>query len=139
MVMVDTPTETDVTAPEGLLAEIRQLRGRLTEITGVVVATIDGLLVAHDVEGGQAATHPETLAAMSAAQLGLGQQIASLCSSGDFRESVTAASGGFVATFAAGPAALLTIIGGPGLNIGLLHHEARPVAARLGALIPPTF
>jgi len=138
MVMV-IPTETDVTALEGLRAEIRELRGRLTQITGVVVATIDGLLVAHDAESGQDAAQPETLAAMSAAQLGLGQQIASLSSSGDFRESVTASSGGYVATFAAGSAALLTIIGGPELNIGRLHHEARPVAARVGALIPPGF
>lgn len=136
--MVMTPLETDVTAPEGLMAEIQELRGRLDQITGVVVATIDGLLVAHDADGGQAATHPETLAAMSAAQLGLGQQIAALCRTGDFRESVTAASEGYVATFAAGPSALLTIIGGPELNIARLHHEARPVAARVGALIPPT-
>ena len=135
MVMLDTPTETGVTAPENLLAEIRQLRRRLTEITGVVVATTDGLLVAHDSRGGR----EETLAAMSAAQLGLGQQIAALCACGDFRESVTAASDGYVATFAAGPAALLTIIGNSDLNIARLHHEARPVAARVGALLPPAF
>ena len=125
-----------VTEIDGLMSEIKELRGRLTQITGVVVATIDGLLVAHDAGDETAAAQPETLAAMSAAQLGLGQQIASLSSSGDFRESVTASSGGYVATFAAGPAALLTIIGSPELNIGRLHHEARPVAARVGALIP---
>jgi predicted regulator of Ras-like GTPase activity (Roadblock/LC7/MglB family) len=42
-----------------------------------------------------------------------------------------------VATFAAGSGALLTVVTGPGLNVGLLHHEARPVAARVGELVDP--
>lgn len=116
-----------------VLAEISGLRERLPEVVGVLVASVDGLLITHDAPG----VEPETFAAMSAAQLGLGQQIAQAVSRGAFLETVTRAAGGYVATFAAGPAALLTVVAGPELNVGRLHHEARPVAVRVGALIPP--
>ena len=52
-------------AQDDVLAEIRDLRP-VPDVTGVLVATVDGLLVAHDTRG----IEPETVAAMSAAQLG---------------------------------------------------------------------
>lgn len=113
-----------------VLAEIRGLRARLPHVTGVLVATVDGLLVAHDTRG----IEPDTVAAMSAAQLGLGRQVAQGAAHGDFLETVTRTTGGYVAVFAAGTEALLTVIAGADLNLGRLHHEARPTAARLGAL-----
>jgi len=122
-----------VTAKPDVLAEIRGLRSRLPYVTGVLVATVDGLLVAHDTRGPE----PDTVAAMSAAQLGLGQQIASGVAHGDFLETVTRTTSGYLAVFAAGRAALLTVTAGRELNLGRLHHEARPVAARVGALIAP--
>jgi uncharacterized protein len=116
-----------------VLAEIGVLRARLPDISGVLVASVDGLLVACDAPG----LEPETFAAMSAAQLGLGQQIAHAVACGDFQETVTRAADGYVATFAAGTSALLTVVAGPELNVGRLHHEARPVAARVGELVAP--
>lgn len=116
-----------------VLAEIRGLRARLPHVTGVLVATVDGLLVAHDTRG----VEPDTVAAMSAAQLGLGRQVAHEAAQGDFLEAVTRTVGGYVAVFAAGSDALLTVIAGADLNLGRLHHEARPVAERLGALVMP--
>lgn len=119
-------------APDSpVLAEIRELRMRLPHVVGVLVASVDGLLIAQDTHG----VEPEVFAAMSAAQLGLGQQIIAAVGSGDFRETVTAATDGYVATFAAGASALLTVIAGRELNVARLHHEARPVAARIGALV----
>ncbi|MBB5872762.1 putative regulator of Ras-like GTPase activity (Roadblock/LC7/MglB family) [Allocatelliglobosispora scoriae] len=114
-----------------VLAELRRLRERLPYIAGIVVASTDGLLVAHEAPG----IEPETVAAMSAALLGLSQQLAAGTGSGDFRETVTSASHGYVATFVAGESALLTVLAKPELNVGLLHHEARPAAARIGALL----
>ncbi len=116
-----------------VLEEIKQLRSRLPHVHGVLVASIDGLVIAHDVSG----FDPDTFAAMSAAQLGLGQQMAGVLPPGDFRECVTAATSGYVATFAAGDRALLAIVAGPELNVGRLHHEARPAAANVAALIAP--
>lgn len=113
-----------------VLAEVQALRERLPHTTGVVVASTDGLLIAHDTVG----IEPETMAAMSAAYLGIAQQLAGAAAHGDFQETVTRATGGYVATFAAGAEALLTVLATADLNLGLLHHEARPVAARVGSL-----
>ena len=114
-----------------VLAEIRNLRGRLPHVTGVLVATVDGLLVAHETHD----IEPDTLAAMSAAQLGLGQQIARETALGGYLETVTRSEGGYLAVFATGASALLTVIADTELNLGRLHHEARPVAKRIGGLL----
>lgn len=115
--------------------QIRDLCGRLPHVTDVLVATVDGLLVAHEASRHARFVEPDTIAAMSAAQLGLGQQIARGAAQGDFLETVTRTAGGYLAVFAAGSDALLTVTAGTELNIGRLHHEARPVAERVGALI----
>jgi len=114
-----------------VLDELAQLRVRLPQVHGALVASADGLLVAQDVEGVEA----ETMATMTAAYLGLAQQIALGAAYGEFQETVTRASGGYVATFAAGHTALLTVLADAGINLGLLHHEARPVAVRVGKLV----
>jgi predicted regulator of Ras-like GTPase activity (Roadblock/LC7/MglB family) len=118
-------------AEQDVLAEIQALRGRLPHVCGVLVATVDGLLVAHDTQG----IEPETMAAMSAAHLGLSQQIANGAAQGDFEEAVTRAANGYTAVFTAGSNALLTVLADAGLNVGRLHHEARPTAARVGELL----
>ncbi|HKS98944.1 MAG TPA: roadblock/LC7 domain-containing protein [Rugosimonospora sp.] len=121
-------------AERDILAELHALRGRLPHVTGLLVATVDGLLVAHDTRG----IEPETMAAMSAAHLGLGQQIANGAVQGAFREAVTRAAEGYTAVFTAGAHALLTVLADPGLNVGRLHLEARPTAARVGELVTAT-
>jgi predicted regulator of Ras-like GTPase activity (Roadblock/LC7/MglB family) len=122
-----------VAASQEVLAELIALRGRMPHVTGSLVATIDGLLVVHDTHDVQA----ESVAAMSAAQLGLGQQLARGAARGEFLETVTRADSGYVAVFAAASAGLLTVMATADLNLGRLHHEARPVAARIGALLAP--
>ena len=108
----------------------------LQHVTGILVASVDGLLIATNIPDAQArGIEPETVAAMSAAQLGLGRQISAGCANGEFQESVTRAADGYVATFAAGAHAVLTVLAEATLNVGRLHHEARPVAAQVGALI----
>ncbi len=117
---------------QDVLAELGRLRMRLPQVQGALVASADGLLVAEDAGG---VVEAETMAAMSAASLGLAQQIALGAAYGEFQETVTRAAGGYVATFAAGTHALLTVLADAGINLGLLHHEARPVAARVGELV----
>jgi hypothetical protein len=114
-----------------VLAEIKALRERMPHLTGVLAATTDGLLVAQDAP----AVEPEAMAAMAAANLGLGRQISLGAAQGPFCETVTRAEDGYVATFAAGEHALLAVFASPDLNVGRLYHEARPVAARVGELI----
>jgi len=118
---------------EAVRAELTGLRARVGDITGALVASADGLLIAEDTEG----VHPETLAAMSAAQLGLGRQFAHQATQGEFLESVTRSANGCIAVFAAGTTGLLTVLARAELNLGRLYHEARPVALRLGELLTP--
>ncbi len=120
-----------VATEQEILAAIRPLRERLPHVTGVLVASTDGLLIAHDTQD----IEPETMAAMSAAHLGLGQRMTLGGAYGEFQETVTRAANGYVATFAAGAHALLTVLAEADLNVGRLHHEARPLAAHVGALV----
>lgn len=114
-----------------VFAEIKALRDRLPHLTGVLAATADGLLVAQDAP----TVEPEAMAAMAAANLGLGRQISLGAAQGPFRETVTRAEDGYVATFAAGDQALIAVFADPNLNVGRLYHEARPVATRVGEII----
>jgi predicted regulator of Ras-like GTPase activity (Roadblock/LC7/MglB family) len=120
--------ETDV------LAAIRTLRDRVRHVAGSLVASVDGRLVAHDTHG----IEPDGMAALSAAVLGLSQRLIENASPGEFAETITRGTAGYVATYAAGPRAVLTVICGDDTNIGRLHLEARQVARRLAALFDVT-
>ena len=120
-----------VAANHEVLVELTALRTRMPHVTGSLVATVDGLLVVHDIQDVQ----PESVAAMSAAQLGLGQQLARGAARGEFLEAIVRAGSGYVAVFATGSVGLLTVMTTAEANLGRLHHEARPVAMRIGVLL----
>ncbi|MFE6869012.1 roadblock/LC7 domain-containing protein [Kitasatospora sp. NPDC057692] len=114
-----------------LLTELRALRHRLPHLAGGLVASVDGLLVAHDTHG----TEPSGLAAMSAASLSLAHRLADSTGQGEFRESLVRGENGYVATYAAGGSCVLTLLAHPEANIGRLHLEARRSAQRIAALV----
>jgi len=114
-----------------VLAEIRGLRDRVRHVAGSLVASVDGRLVAHDTHG----IEPDGMAALSAAVLGLSQRLIQTVGAGLFAETVTRGTHGYVATYAAGPRAVLTVVTGEETNIGRLHLEARQVANRLADLL----
>jgi predicted regulator of Ras-like GTPase activity (Roadblock/LC7/MglB family) len=49
------------------LAELLALRRRLPDVAGTVLAAVDGMLIASDLQDGGSAVEAETVAAMSAA------------------------------------------------------------------------
>ncbi|MGI5214438.1 roadblock/LC7 domain-containing protein [Plantactinospora sp. CA-290183] len=113
-----------------LLAELHRLRRAVPQISGAVVAAVDGLLVASDLPGAD----PHHIAALSAACLGIGHRFAHLVGHGPLRESVVRGADGWVVSYPAGPNAILTAVAVPEADLGRLHAEARPAAQRLGAL-----
>ncbi|MFJ2774972.1 MULTISPECIES: roadblock/LC7 domain-containing protein [unclassified Kitasatospora] len=117
-----------------LLAELRALRHRVPHLAGGLVASVDGLLVAHDTHG----TEPSGLAAMTAASLGLAQRLADTTGQGEFRESLVRGENGYVATYTAGGSCVLTLLAHPDVNVGRLHLEARRSAQRVAALLSDT-
>ncbi|MFI8192620.1 roadblock/LC7 domain-containing protein [Streptomyces sp. NPDC085946] len=117
--------ETDV------LDELRRLRNRIPQLTGSLAATVDGLVLAHDAPG----VEPEGLAALTAAALGVAHRTTDAAARGEFRELLVRGAGGYVATYAAGRAAVLTLLADDRVNVGRLHLEGRRSGARIADLV----
>jgi uncharacterized protein len=123
-----------------VLAELHGLRARVDNIEGSVVATTDGMVIAHDLGASETyGVEPEGVAALSAVNLGLSQRIADSASHGDLQETVIRAAFGQVVTYAAGDRALLTILVRSSSELGPVHGLARQVAERVAFLLADTW
>ncbi|MEE1929807.1 roadblock/LC7 domain-containing protein [Streptomyces sp. TRM 70351] len=114
-----------------VLEELRRLRARAPQITGALAASVDGLVLAGDtgtVDG-------ESLAALTAAALGVALRLSDAAAQGGFHELVVRSEHGYVATYAAGRSAVLTVLAEPRSNVGRIHLEARRAGARVGTLV----
>ncbi|MFF3325443.1 roadblock/LC7 domain-containing protein [Streptomyces sp. NPDC002889] len=118
-------------ASSGVLDELRRLRTRLPQLTGAFAASVDGLVLARDA----ADTEAESVAALTAAALGVAQRLTETTGQGGFRELLVRGEGGYVATYAAGSSAVLTLLAEPRINVGRLHLEARRAGVRIGELV----
>ncbi|GGJ95802.1 hypothetical protein GCM10010123_27110 [Pilimelia anulata] len=121
-----------MTVDPAVLTELSRLRSRLPELSGSVLATTDGMVVAHDAHD----LEPETLAAMSAAHLGLARRFAVAVEHGDLRETVVTCAGGYITTYAAGVDALLTVVTTRQANLARVNLEARRSLERLAGKLP---
>ncbi|MFJ8108097.1 roadblock/LC7 domain-containing protein [Streptomyces sp. NPDC096132] len=114
-----------------VLNELHRLRTRMPQLTGALAASADGLVLARDMPDVEA----EALAALTAAALGVGRRMADLTARGDFRELLVRGAGGYVATYAAGPTAVLTLLADDRVNVGRLHLEGRRSGGRIAELV----
>ncbi|WP_374207178.1 roadblock/LC7 domain-containing protein [Streptomyces sp. APSN-46.1] len=114
-----------------ILAELRRLRARVPQLTGALAASADGLVLAQD----SAAAEAEAVAALTAAALGVAQRLSDSTGQGGFRELLVRGEHGYVATYAAGEVAVLTLMAEPRVNVGRLHLEARRSSLRVAELI----
>jgi predicted regulator of Ras-like GTPase activity (Roadblock/LC7/MglB family) len=114
-----------------VLAELGNLRTRLPELLGTVIATTDGMVVAHDAHG----IEPDSLAALAAAHLALARRFAHAVNHGELRESVVECDGGYITSYTAGPDAVLTLVTTGSANLGMVHLEARRCVRRLVPLL----
>jgi uncharacterized protein len=119
-------------AEDKLLAEMQALRERITGLTGTALASRDGLIITEDIGD----LDPDNLAALTASALAVAQRLASEAGHGSLRETVTRSTGGYVAIYAVGTAAVLVLIGDEGLDISRLHRESRPAIDSIEALLP---
>ncbi|GAA0470528.1 MULTISPECIES: roadblock/LC7 domain-containing protein [Streptomyces] len=120
-----------MTTEADALGELIRLRARVPQLTGALAASTDGLVLAHDTAGAEA----ESVAALTAAALGVALRLAEATGQGDFRELLVRGEEGYVATYAAGSAAVLTLLAEPRINVGRLHLEARRSSARIGEVV----
>jgi len=120
-----------MTVDPAVLVELGHLRTRLPELSASVLATADGMVVAHDAHGIEA----DSLAALAAAHLALARRFAHAVNHGDLRESVVECDGGYITSYTAGPNALLTLVTTGSANLAMVHLEARRSVRRLASVL----
>ncbi|MEU9173257.1 roadblock/LC7 domain-containing protein [Streptomyces sp. NPDC048420] len=118
-------------AQDGILEELRRLRARVPQLTGALAADADGLVLAQDTPG----VDPETVAALAGATRTLAAQLADETGQGDLRELLVRGLYGYVASYAAGAGAVVTLLAQDRVNVGRLHLEGRRAGARIGELV----
>ena len=120
--------------PEAAIAaELRTLRD-VPDVAGSVLAGVDGMLIASDLHR----VEPDTIAAMAAANTGIARRFVEAVGIGPLRETVIQADGGLLASYAAGTAALLTVVARQQTNLARLHFAARGAAQRIGVIVDGT-
>lgn len=128
-------TETPAPQPERTVeeivrAELEGLRDVVDGIEGTLVASSDGLLVAHDFPGEE----PVQVAALTSVLSGLARNTVDVTGRGRLLDASVRGSGGYFAVYAVGETAVLAVVGSEDVNLALLHLRTRPVVARLAPL-----
>ncbi|MCH0538388.1 roadblock/LC7 domain-containing protein [Streptomyces sp. MUM 203J] len=120
-----------LTAEPYVLAELQRLRARVPRLTGVLATVADGLVLARDAPG----VEPEAVAILTAAAVGTARRLTAASALGDFQELLVRGEHGYVAAYAAGGSAVLTLLAEPQVNVGRLHLEGRRSGALIGELV----
>src|SRR3984893_18725107 len=116
---------------QALKAQIESLRQAMTELKGVLLASNEGLPIAHSLSNG---ADPNRVAAMAAAASSLGRRISESLSTGALGEVSIRSDDGVLFIYSAGPKAVLAVMGPMGSNAGLIHLESRDIAKQIGDL-----
>ncbi|MFG2222361.1 roadblock/LC7 domain-containing protein [Streptomyces sp. NPDC048644] len=111
--------------------ELHTLRDQVRHLQGGMVASTDGMVIAHDLRN----IEPDGLAALTAAAIGVAKRLSEATGQGAFEETLTRGATGYIAVYAAGAGAVLTAVASPETNVGRLHLQARQTAARIGTLV----
>jgi hypothetical protein len=116
---------------EALKNHLDTLRAAIPELKGVLLASSEGLPVAHSLSNG---TDPNRVAAMAAAATNLGKRISESMATGGLAEVSIRGDEGALFVYAAGPKAVLAVMGPLDSNAGLIHLEARGTAKEIAGL-----
>src|ERR1700749_192251 len=103
--------------------ELQRIREYVAGVHGSLTATSDGLLIANDLPDPE----PTQIAALVAPTLALGRRMPLATGRGQFRETVTRGTEGYLAVYAAGQSSIVAVIGTPRLNVGMLQYQIRDI------------
>ena len=117
---------------------IETLRAAIPELRGVLIATTEGLPVAHSIAGGgdpaRVAAMADRIAAMAAAAMNLAKRVNESLSLGALAEISVTGADGQIFIYSAGTKGVLEVIAPKAGNAGLVHLEARAMAKDVGDL-----
>lgn len=116
---------------EILTNQIENLCNAVPELLGVLLASTDGLPIAHSMAN---EADPGRLAAMAAAAANLGTRVSGSIEIGPFSEVSVRAAEGDLFVYSVKGRAVLAVLGPKGANAGLIHLEARSTAQELASL-----
>lgn len=116
---------------EELARVIYDMRRSIPELHGVMIASTDGLSIAHDFPEAEA----EKIAAMAATALGLGKRITERTNLGELHEAVIRGDYGYLVVYSAGEKAVLVLSGPVTSNLGLMRIEARNASALVSQVL----
>src|ERR1700676_4171343 len=116
---------------EALKNQLEALRNAIPELKGVLLASNEGLPIAHSLSNG---ADPNRVAAMVSAAPTLGKLISDTMNTGTLGEVSIQAEEGALFVYSAGSKAVLAVLSPQGGNAGLIHLEARAIAKEIGDL-----
>jgi predicted regulator of Ras-like GTPase activity (Roadblock/LC7/MglB family) len=115
---------------EILKNHIEALRDAIPELNGVLLASNEGLPIAHSLSNG---ADPNRIAAMAAAASNLGRRIGETINVGALGEIAIRGDEGWLFLYSAGRA-VLAVTAPQAANAGLVHLEGRIAAKEIGEL-----
>src|ERR1700744_6743473 len=118
-----------VPVEERVRTELQRIREYGAGVPGSLHATSDGLRSAHDLPDRE----PTQIAALIATTLALGNRMTLSTGRGQFRETVTRGTEGYLAVYAAGQSSIVAVIGTSRLNVGMLQYQVRDIIDRIAS------
>lgn len=113
------------------LGLVRQLRENVPDISGVMIASVDGLAIATDFPDGEAAR----IAAMGASSIGLGSRISSTTQLGTLNQLMIEGNNELLVIYMAGGGAILALRAPTRANLGLIRLEGPKAARKVAELV----
>lgn len=113
------------------LGLVRQLRENVPDISGVMIASVDGLAIATDFPEGEAAR----IAAMGASSIGLGSRISSTTQLGSLSQLMIEGNNELLVIYLAGGGAILALRAPTRANLGLIRLEGPKAARKVAELV----
>lgn len=111
---------------------IENLRRAVPQIKGIVIASSDGLAIAHSVSSGNA----NRVAAMTATVMSLSRRISDSIDGGELSETTVAGKHGQILLYSAGRRGILAVMtSDAAANVGLIHLEAREAARAIETIL----
>ena len=116
---------------EQYMSLVRQLRENVPDISGAMIATVDGLSICTDLPEGEAAR----IAAMGASSIGLGNRISTTTDLGNLSQMMIEGKSELLIIYMAGPGAILALRAPIRANLGLIRLEGPKAAEKVADLV----